>query len=122
MKKILFIEDEIELNDAFRTNFAKTYEVDFAVDNVNGLKKAVDTNPSLIILDIILPGELDGLGLLKQLRENPYTFNIPVLVLTNLDGQEEEIKKLGAVECVVKARTSFEVLDKLVATLISHQG
>jgi len=74
--------------------------------------------PDLIILDIIMPGQMNGLGLLKEIKNNPYTFRIPVLVLTNLEGQESDVKQAGAVDCLVKANTSFENVEQKVKSVL----
>lgn len=76
---------------------------------------AKQSNPDLILLDIVLP-KLDGFDVLKKLKENPATKDIPVLIISNL-GQDAEIEKgkeLGAIDYLVKANVDLkEVLAKI---------
>jgi len=118
MKKILFIEDEIKLNEAYKRKFSISYQIDFAIDSVSGLKKIEDWKPDLIVLDIIIPGELNGIDILRKLKSNEKTSSVPVLVLTNLEDQEKTVLDLGAVGCLTKSNTSFnEVADKIAIIL-----
>jgi DNA-binding response OmpR family regulator len=84
-----------------------------------GLQLADKEKPDFILLDVIMP-KMDGFTVLKKLKENPNTKNIPVLLLTNL-GQDEDVKKgneLGAVGYLVKANiTPSEVVAKVKSLL-----
>ena len=116
MRKILFIEDEAALQktlwDVLRQ---ENYEIVSAVDGKVGLRLALSEKPDLILLDLILP-ELNGLEVLKNLKANENTRNIPVIILTNL-GDLENIEKaleLGATTYLVKAdHTLEEVINKV---------
>lgn len=90
MKKILFIEDEPELNIAYRKKFENIFDIDFATDSRTGLQKASDWQPNLVVLDILIPGELNGIEVLKELKSDVNTSYIPVLVLTNLEGRNRQ--------------------------------
>ena len=103
---------------------ANMYEVKFknegfdltkALDGADGLVKAKSIKPDFILLDIIMP-KMDGFSVLKALKEDPETKNIPVMLLTNL-GQEEDIergKQLGSVGYLVKANiTPSEVVEEV---------
>jgi len=116
MKKILFIEDENNLNEAYRTKFSSVYEVDFATDATIGLQKATEWQPDLIVLDIVMAGDMNGIDVLKKLKANIETVAIPVIILTNLEDQGQTVIDLGAVEYLLKANTSFD----LVAQKINH--
>jgi len=116
MKKILFIEDESSLQkalgDILREN---NYEVISALDGEIGLRLAKSEKPDLILLDIILP-KMNGIEVLKALKENPETKNISVVILTNLENMEDVNKaiELGAVAYLIKAQyTMEEVIDKI---------
>ena len=50
----------------------------------DGLKVAQTWEPDLILLDIYLPGKFDGIDVLRELKNNPKTAKVPVLVITNL--------------------------------------
>jgi len=118
MKKILFIEDELSLIEAYKNKFQAGYEINFSFDGESGLKKAKEWRPDLIVLDILIPGEINGVGVLKELKANKDTILVPVLVLTNLEDQEEITMALGAVECLVKSNTSFETVAKKISDIL----
>ncbi|MCD6233355.1 response regulator [bacterium] len=120
MKKILFIEDESALQktigDALRE---EGYQVLSALDGEIGLKLAQTKKPNLILLDLILP-KVDGFEVLKTLKDNSDTKDIPVLILTNLEGAQdiEKALELGATTYLVKANyTLEEVVEKVKQSL-----
>jgi len=79
-KKILIIEDEVDLIKGLKLNMSyEGFYVDWAVNGAEGLRKALEETPDLIILDIMLP-EMDGLEVCRELRHK--NINIPVIMLT----------------------------------------
>jgi len=120
MKKILFIEDESALQKTFRDVLEKEgYEMISALDGESGLRLAKTQKPDLILLDLILPKK-DGFDVLKELKENEATKEIPVIVLTNLEEIEsiEKAIELGATTYLVKAQyTLEEVIQKVKKAL-----
>jgi CheY-like chemotaxis protein len=95
--KILVIEDSRFLRLAIEKVLQKNgHEVTGAADGQAGLSAARFESPQLILLDMMLPA-LDGTGVLKELRKDPSTATIPVIVLTSLSQQnEEKLKSAGA--------------------------
>ncbi len=88
-KKILFIEDEIRLQEALTTKFrGEGYEVFSATDGESGLKIAEEQKPDLILLDLILPKK-DGFKVMEALKNKPETKDIPIIILTNLEGGKD---------------------------------
>lgn len=120
MKKILFIEDESALQKTFGEILSQEgYEMIPALDGETGLKMAKTKKPDLILLDLILP-KVHGFDVLKQLKEDPETKEIPVIILTNLEGIGDVDKAigLGATTYLVKAQyTLEEVLEKIKKAL-----
>jgi DNA-binding response OmpR family regulator len=120
MKKILFIEDEFTLQKAFQELLTKEgYKMISALDGETGLKLAKEEKPDLILLDLILP-RIHGLDVLKALKEDQETKNIPIIILTNLEGITDIDKaiELGATTYLVKAQYSLqEVLEKIKKAL-----
>jgi DNA-binding response OmpR family regulator len=120
MKKILFVEDEVALQKAFGTILKdKGYDVVSAFDGETGLKLAKEVKPNLILLDLILP-KIHGFEVLKKLKEEKETQQIPVIVLTNLEDMENVDKalELGAMSYLVKAQYSLEeILEKIKKAL-----
>jgi len=81
-KKILIADDEVYMVRLLELTFKKGgYEIISCRDGKEALELAASATPQLIVLDVIMPG-LDGLGALRQLKENPATKNIPVVVLS----------------------------------------
>lgn len=81
MIKILIIEDEIKLRETVSELLSLAgYQVTEAKDGLDGLEKVKQTNPDLIICDVMMP-KLDGYGFMEQLKKTNYS-DIPVLFLT----------------------------------------
>ncbi|HLD11456.1 MAG TPA: response regulator [Patescibacteria group bacterium] len=104
-KKLLLIEDEIFIRDLYQKELSRNgYAIVTADDGLEGVKKAVEETPDLILLDIMLPIK-NGIEVLKELKKHPSTKHIPVLLLTNL-GQESIIREafsLGAEGFLLKS-------------------
>lgn len=120
MKTILFIEDESVLQKTFGEILSKEdYEMISALDGEIGLKLAKEKKPNLILLDLILP-KLNGFEVLKELKADSRTKEIPVIVLTNLEEIKDVDKaiELGATTYLVKAQYSLEeVVEKIKKAL-----
>ena len=119
-KTILFIEDESALQKTFGEILKQEgYEMISALDGEVGLRLAKDKKPDLILLDLILP-RIHGFEVLKKLKEDKETKEIPIIVLTNLEGIGDVDKaiELGATTYLVKAQyTLEEVVEKIKKAL-----
>ena len=120
MKKILFIEDESALQKAVSDTLTEHgYEVVQALDGEIGIRLAHDKQPDLILLDLVLPKK-NGFEVLTEIKKDPSIQNIPVIILTNLEGTEEVEKAvaLGATKFLIKANYSLdEILKKIEETI-----
>ena len=120
MKKILFIEDESALQKTFGEILCQEgYEMISALDGEIGLRLAKDKKPDLILLDLVLP-KIHGFEVLKQLKTDKETKDIPVIVLTNLEGIGDVDKALGlgATTYLVKAQYGLEeIVEKIKKAL-----
>ncbi|KKU86798.1 MAG: hypothetical protein A2667_02590 [Candidatus Wildermuthbacteria bacterium RIFCSPHIGHO2_01_FULL_47_27] len=115
-KKILIIEDDGFLRELIsRKLIQEGYEVIEALDGEEGLKKAAEEKPNLILLDLILPN-VDGFEVLAQVKKNSSTASIPVVIFSNL-GQKDEVERglqFGAADYMVKANfTPTEIIAKI---------
>lgn len=91
-RKILVVDDEKPIADILRFNLEKEgYDVTLAHDGEEAVKKALEWDPDLILLDIMLPKK-DGFQVLKEIREHKQT---PVIMLT---AKEEEVDKIQGLE------------------------
>ena len=122
MKKILLIEDEQALRELYRDwLLLDGYEVIEATDGVAGVEAIFHQHPALVVLDIMLPKK-DGFEVLKEIRRNPKTRNLPVLILTSLDQgfEKQQGSKLGANLYIVKTDLSPDRLQSAVRDLLTR--
>lgn len=119
-KKILVVEDDGMISSMYKTKFAADgFEVSIADNGVIGLELAKKEKPDIIMLDVILP-RLDGFSVLEEIKKDPATKNIPVIMLTNLGTDEDRVKgeKMGALDYLVKASlTPGQVSEKIKKAL-----
>lgn len=120
MKKILFIEDESALQKAVTGALLREgFDVRAALTGEAGLALAKKEAPDLILLDIVLP-EKDGFAVLEELKKDPITARIPVIIMSNLEGSEDVQKALerGATTYLVKMNYKLEeVVEKIKSVL-----
>ena len=85
-KKILIVDDDIDVITAVEAILKKEgYEVIFANDKIEGVKKAWAEKPDLAILDVMMTTHFEGFELAKELTENPEFKNMPVMMQTSID-------------------------------------
>ena len=122
-KKILVVEDDpATLRFMEYTLCQEGYQVLLANNGLEGLKKAQTECPDLIILDIMLPG-LDGFDICEQLRRQPATAIIPVLMVSAKAHKEDRDTglRMGADDYLTKPVDPSDILDK-VRTLLAGVG
>lgn len=115
-KKILFIEDEIDLVAMMKIRLeASGYEMSFAYDGQAGLEMAQKENPDLILLDVVLP-ELDGLKVCRILKNSQETKSIPIIIISASGGKELPQRSLaaGADDFIWKPFDAGELLNKII--------
>lgn len=117
MSKILIVEDELQLRQALITKLKElNYEVFTAADPSSAQQQVKQNLPDLILLDIILPGGENGFDFLRSLKQSKKAADIPVIIITNLEGEEDTAKQMGAIDYLVKTDVS---LDQIVAKIKS---
>ena len=90
MAKILLVDDDIDFVEATKTVLEKeSYDVIVASQGDEGLQKAREENPDLILLDIIMPVK-DGFTAAEQLKKDPQLSKIPVLMLTSFSSRGQQ--------------------------------
>lgn len=88
MGKVLVVDDEESMRFLLAKFLKlKKHEVIVASNGVQGFEAAIEHRPDAIILDIKMPG-MDGLQVLRKLKETESTASIPVIMLTGVDGDE----------------------------------
>ena len=116
MKKILIIEDDKFLRTLIvRKLIEEGFETAEADDGEEGLKKVRTEKPDLILLDLILPG-MDGFEVLAEIKKDPITTLVPIIILSNL-GQKEDVEKaseFGVADYLIKAHFDpIEIIEKV---------
>lgn len=122
MTKILVVEDEATIRDKLITVLGfEGFEAIGAADGRAGVDLAIAESPDLIVCDIMMP-ELNGYGVLRELRANPLTAAIPVIFLTAAASRADMRKgmELGADDYITKPYTVEELLAA-VRTRLSRQ-
>ena len=111
-KKILVVDDELDMLKLITLRLEEeNCSVVTALNGLDALAKAKTENPDLILLDIVLP-KMDGVAVLKELKKNPQTKEIPVIILTNLATGEtmRETMEAGSSDYLVKTDYTLEEL------------
>jgi CheY-like chemotaxis protein len=115
-KKILIVEDDSLLLKVVSTSFlAEKFEVATVENGLEVMEATKKFLPDIILLDLIIPG-IDGFAVLKQLKEDEKTKDIPVVIMSNLGtaGDVKSTKALGADEYFIKANTEIEKIINYV--------
>lgn len=110
--RVLFVEDDPEFAEMYRMSLeVQGYAVAVASDGQSGLEMIRAGRPDLVFLDMRMPG-MTGLDVLRELRADPATADIPAVVLTNYDepAMMQEAYRLGALQWMVKVDTTPRTL------------
>jgi CheY-like chemotaxis protein len=112
--RILIIDDDRDIRDVLNAVLTADGHLFIeATDGVEGLDRlSAGARPSVILLDMMMP-RLDGEGFLKQMRSNPNTADIPVVILTGHPAARTKAVELGSLQCLVKPVE----LDELLRTI-----
>lgn len=123
MARILVVEDDPLMLRMYQKALSfDGYEVETAGDGQEGLDKARETKPTLILLDIMMP-KMDGLQVLDKLKAQDDTKSIPVIMLTNLAGSHDAEAALtkGAVKYIIKSEHDpKQVVDMIKEILAGY--
>jgi CheY-like chemotaxis protein len=122
MKKVLLIEDEAKIAEVFRKQLTLIggHEVDVASDGKEALGFLESNEYNIILTDLVMPG-MDGIEFMENLHEDeskkePTYSRAPIIVLTNVTSPEtkDQVKKLGAVDFIVKTDVDPDVLIRKI--------
>ena len=104
--KVLMIEDDLDQIQLYGTKFRiENHDFIYGKDEEDSLRLAQEQKPDIILLDVVLCEE-DGIEVLKKLKQNKTTKDIPVVIFSNLDKKEliDEAFRLGAVDYIIKSK------------------
>ena len=123
VERILVVDDDPDILQFVRLNLELDgFEVDLAGGGREALEKAAASPPDLMLLDVMMP-EIDGLTVLRRMRSDPPTANIPVIVLTARSLAEDRVKglDLGADDYITKPFDLEELIARVKTVLRRSQ-
>jgi PAS domain S-box-containing protein len=114
LSTVLVVDDNADMRLHIQSILEKDYRVVTAVNGLEALHKIKEENPSIVVSDIMMP-IMDGTQLLKEVKQNKDTENLPVILLTARAGEESRIEgyKIGADDYLVKPFSSRELLARI---------
>lgn len=119
-KVILLVDDDLTLREMYDERLqSEGFNIIQASNGEEALKLAHEAHPNIILLDVMMP-KINGFEVLRQLKDDIDTKDIPVIILSALiqDTDQAEGKKLGAVDYIVKSETMpGEIIAKLKAAM-----
>lgn len=121
MIKILLTEDDALMARMYQKIFSfEGFEVELAQNGQECLDKVHQAKPTIILLDVMMP-VLNGLDTLDRLKADPTTKDIPVIMLTNLAGQQDAESALskGAVKYIIKSEHEPKEIADMVKEIVS---
>jgi DNA-binding response OmpR family regulator len=118
---VMLVEDDADLRFYLKDNLKEDFNVIEAGNGKEGWQKALFYHPSIIVSDISMP-EMTGIELCKKIRSDSRTLQIPVILLTALTGEEQELTGLetGATDYMTKP-FSFEILNSKIRNILVQQ-
>lgn len=101
--RVLIVEDDVDLLEFISSGLEDQFEVHCARDGKEGLDRALEWIPDLVVTDIMMP-KMNGLELCAELKTNPCTSHIPVIMLTAKTSVESQLEGLetGADDYITK--------------------
>lgn len=115
-KKVLIIEDEQVVREIFKDELERQgFFIIEAKDGEEGMEKAIDEHPDVVLLDLIMP-RMAGKEFCRQLRQRDWGKKVPIIVLTNVNSKEEEriLGEYSIAAYLVKSQLDLErVIEKI---------
>jgi signal transduction histidine kinase/CheY-like chemotaxis protein/AraC-like DNA-binding protein len=121
-KTVLIVEDNPDLLDVISDIIGKAYNVTTAFNGKEGLVQAKTQSPDIIVSDILMP-VMDGMQMCMEIKKNPGTCHIPIILLTALDSQETTLKcfDIGADAYITKPFNEFLLLSQIKNLIDSRE-
>ena len=119
--KVLIIEDDQLIQRMYLKMFTfEKFDVETASDGEEGLEKARSVKPTIILLDVMMP-KMNGMQVLEKLKADPDTKSIPVIMLSNLAGDNdiETALSKGAVKYIIKSEHDPKEVADMVKEIIA---
>jgi two-component system phosphate regulon response regulator PhoB len=116
MKRILIVEDQADIRKLIRMTLEfENYEIHEASDGSFGLRMAQAIKPDVMLLDVMMPGELDGLQVCQRIKSDP-AMKLTKVVLLTARGQQKDREageQVGADEYLIKPFSPLQLIETL---------
>ena len=118
-ERILLADDNADMREYVRRLLEPAWDVEVVTNGREALRAAMERPPDLVITDVMMP-ELDGFELLRRLREQPATREVPVMMLSARAGEESRVEGLqaGADDYVIKPFSARELVARVETQLL----
>ncbi len=115
---VLVVDDNADMRQHIRSVLSTNFNVITANNGMDAFDKLKETTPALVLSDVMMP-VMDGIGLLKEMKGNRATANIPVILLTARAGEESKIEgwETGADDYLIKPFSAKELLARVQAQI-----
>ncbi len=118
-KKVLILEDDLFLVKVMQKKFEKSgHVVTILLDGLKAVEAAKSFKPDVILIDLIMP-EKDGFTAIEELKSDPETTNIPVVVASNLSSEDDinKAKNLGILKYFIKSNVDLSGVISYIDSL-----
>lgn len=123
--KLLIVEDQPDIRNLIRATLEfEDFEIHVAEDGRSGLDKFVAVRPAIVLLDVMMPGELDGIQVCQRIKQGPQGVSTIVILLT-ARGQKSDVEiglKAGADAYLVKPFSPLELIETVEAKLLDAKA
>ncbi len=120
MRSILIVEDQLEIRELIRITLEfDDYKIDEASTGPEGLAKAIDLKPDLMLLDVMMPGGMDGVEVCKKVKANPALRKTKIIMLSAKSQAADRAtgKSAGADEYLTKPFSPLELMTVIQRVL-----
>ena len=122
MKKVLLIEDNPTLSSMYQQKLSQQYEVKVIADGSQAQDTAATFQPDLVLLDLLLPGDINGYDILKTLKARSETQAIQVVILSSLKPESMPKPEEAILDHLDKSQTDPQQLLDKVNTYLSQSS
>ncbi|MBQ0943271.1 response regulator [Ideonella sp. 4Y16] len=124
MKRVLIVEDQADIRKLIRMTLEfENYEIHEAADGSFGLRMAQAIKPDILLLDVMMPGEIDGLQVCQRIKSDPEMAGSKVVLLTARGQQKdrEAGEQAGADEYLIKPFSPLQLIET-IERLLGAEG
>ena len=123
MAKIIIIEDDLKVAEVYKKRLEEDGHEVLISEDIQAVGQIKSQKPNLVLLDILMP-KISGMTILRELKSDPDLEEIPVLILTNVEGTNElsQAVELGASAYLVKADINLDILSAKVKEVLESEA